>query len=99
VWPGFSLHEELGWLVKAGVTPLEALEAATLNPARFLDKERELGTVERGKLADFVLLDASPLDDIQNTQRIAAVMANGRYMDKSELQKMLAELEAVADRK
>jgi hypothetical protein len=98
-WPGFSLHEELEWLVKAGLTPLEALQAATLNPARFLGKEKELGTVERGKLADLVLLDANPLEDIRNTQRIAAVVANGRYMDKSELQRMLSELEAAANKK
>jgi imidazolonepropionase-like amidohydrolase len=78
---------------------MEALRAATLNPARFLGKERELGTVERGKLADLVLLDANPLEDIRNTQRIAAVVANGRYMDKSELQKMLSELEAAANKK
>jgi hypothetical protein len=99
VWPGFSLHEELEWLVKAGLTPLEALQAATLNPARYLGKEKELGTVERGKLADLVLLDDNPLEDIRNTQRIATVMANGRYMGKSELQKMLSELEAAANRK
>lgn len=98
-WPGFSLHEELEWLVKAGLTPLEALQAATLNPARYLDKEKELGTVERGKLADLVLLDDNPLEDIRNTQRIAAVMANGRYMDTSTLQKMLSELAAAANRK
>jgi imidazolonepropionase-like amidohydrolase len=96
VWPGFSLHEELEWFVKAGLTPIEALQTATLNPARYLGKEKELGTVERGKLADLVLLDANPLEDIRNTQRIAAVMANGRYMDKTELQKMLSELEAAA---
>jgi pimeloyl-ACP methyl ester carboxylesterase len=99
VWPGFSLHEELEWLVKAGLTPIEALQAATLNPAQFLGREKELGTVERGKLADLVLLDDNPLEDIRNTQRIAAVMANGRYMDKTELQKMLWELEVAANRK
>jgi hypothetical protein len=97
-WPGFSLHEELEWLVKAGLTPLEALQAATLNPARYLGNEKELGTVERGKLADLVLLDNNPLDDIRNTQRIAGVMANGRYMGRSELQTMLSELEAAAKR-
>jgi hypothetical protein len=90
-WPGFSLHEEMEWLVKAGLTPLEALRAATLNPARCLGKEKELGTVGRGKLADLVFLDANPLEDIRNTQRIAAVVANGRYMGKSGLQKMLSE--------
>jgi imidazolonepropionase-like amidohydrolase len=99
VWPGFSLHEELQWLVKAGLTPLEALQTGTLNPARYLGKKKELGTVERGKLADLVLLDENPLEDIRNTQKIAAVMTNGRYMDKPELQKMLSELEAAANKK
>jgi hypothetical protein len=99
VWPGFSLHEELQWFVKAGLTPVEALQTATLNPARYLAKEKELGTVERGKLADLVLLDANPLEDIRNTQRIIAVVANGRYMDGAELQKMRSELEAAAARK
>lgn len=99
VWPGFSLHEELEWLVKAGLTPVEALRAATLNPAQYLDNEKDLGTVDLGKLADLVLLDANPLEDIRNTQRLAAVMANGRYLDRSELQKMLSELEAAANRK
>jgi hypothetical protein len=98
VWPGFSLHEELEWFVKAGLTPLEALRTATLNPARYLGKEKELGTVERGKLADLVLLDGNPLENIRNTQRIAAVLANGRYFPKPELQRMLSELEAAAKR-
>jgi hypothetical protein len=98
VWPGFSLHEELEWLVKAGLTPIEALQTATLNPARFLGQEKELGTIERGKLADLVLLDGNPLEDIHNTQRIAAVIANGRYFPKPELQRMLSELEAAAKR-
>jgi hypothetical protein len=98
VWPGFSLHEELEWFVKAGLTPIEALQTATLNPARYLGKEKELGTVEPGKLADLVLLDSNPLEDIRNTQRIAAVVANGRHMAKPELQRMLSELEAAAKR-
>lgn len=97
-WPGFSLHEELEWLVETGLTPLEALQTATLNPARFLGRAKELGTIERGKLADLVLLDGNPLEDIRNTQRVAAVVANGRYMDKPELQRMLSELEAAAEK-
>ena len=97
-WPGFSLHEELEWLVKAGLTPMEAIQAATLNPARYLGKEKELGTVERGKLADLVLLDNNPLEDIRYTRRIAAVLANGKYMGRSELQTMFSELEAAAKR-
>ncbi len=68
-FPGFSLHDELVLLVNAGLTTMEALQAATMNPARFLGKERELGTVEKGKIADLVLLDANPLYDIVNTQK------------------------------
>jgi imidazolonepropionase-like amidohydrolase len=51
-FPGFSLHDELGFLVQAGLTPIEALQAATLNSARFLGKEKEMGTIEKGKIAD-----------------------------------------------
>jgi imidazolonepropionase-like amidohydrolase len=95
-YPGFSLHDELELLVLAGLTPLEALQTATLNPARYLGRERELGTIERGKLADLVLLDANPLDDIRNTRRIAAVVVGGRYLPAPELRKLLAEVEAAA---
>ena len=80
----------------AGFTPLEALQTATLNPAQFLGMEDRLGTIEKDKLADLVLLDANPLDDIRNTQKIAAVIVNGRYLPRAELDKMLAGVEAVA---
>jgi imidazolonepropionase-like amidohydrolase len=76
--PGFGLHEELQWLVRAGLSPFDALRAATLEPARFLNLQDSLGTIAVGKLADVVLLDANPLDDIRNTSRIRAVVANGR---------------------
>ena len=98
-FPGFSLHDELVLLVSAGLTPMEALQAATLNPARFLGKESELGTVEKGKLADLVLLDANPLEDIHNTQKINAVMVRGKLIPSAELQRMLATIEAAANRK
>ena len=98
-FPGFSLHDELVLLVNAGLTPMEALQAATLNPARFLGKESELGTVEKGKIADLVLLDANPLEDIHNTQKINAVMVRGKLIPKAELQRMLATIEAAANRK
>jgi imidazolonepropionase-like amidohydrolase len=93
-FPGFGLHEELELFVEAGLTPLEALRTATLNPAEFLGKEKTLGTIEKGKFADLVLLDANPLEDIKNTTRIAAVVANGKYLPKSELEKLLAQVEA-----
>ncbi|MGH8211480.1 MAG: amidohydrolase family protein [Steroidobacteraceae bacterium] len=96
VVPGFSLHEELALLVKAGLTPLQALQTATINPARFLGEERQLGTIEVGKLADVVLLDADPLADIHNTASIAAVFADGRYLSKRALQQMLGEVETSA---
>jgi imidazolonepropionase-like amidohydrolase len=93
IFPGFSLHEELQRFVAAGFTPMEALQTATLNPAKFLGRESELGTIEKGKLADLVLLDANPLDDISNTQKIAGVVANGRYFSRAELDKLLAGVE------
>lgn len=96
--PGFDLHDELVLLVRAGLTPMEALQAATLNPAKFLGKLHDQGTVEKGKLADLVLLDANPLRDINNTKRINAVVVGGRFIAKSELQEMLAKIEAAANK-
>ncbi|MGH9958672.1 MAG: amidohydrolase family protein, partial [Pyrinomonadaceae bacterium] len=71
----------------------EALQAATINPARFLGRLDSLGTVERGKIADLVLLDANPLESISNTQRIYAVILNGKYLSRVELNQMLAAVE------
>lgn len=99
VYPGYSLHDELALLVEAGLTPFEALQSATRNPAEYLGKLAVLGTVEKGKLADLVLLDANPLENIKNTQKIAAVMVNGRYLPKEVLQRMLADVEALANKK
>jgi imidazolonepropionase-like amidohydrolase len=89
VFPGFSLHDELGLFVRAGLTPLQSLQAATLNPAKFMGRLADMGTVEKGKLADLVLLDANPLDDIANTRRIRAVVLAGRYFDRADLDRML----------
>lgn len=91
--PGVSLHEELGLLVEAGLTPLDALRTATINPAKVLGKLDSMGTIEVGKLADFVLLDANPLADIANTQRIRAVVADGRLYRRSDLDRLLATVE------
>ena len=99
IFPGFSLQDELALLVRAGLTPLEALQAATINPARFFGMQDKLGTVETSKLADLVLLNGNPLDDIHNTQRIQAVVVNGRYFSRVELDRMLAEVEAAASKK
>ena len=94
-FPGFSLHDELGWLVKAGLPPMAALQAATRNPALFLGRH-DAGTIEPGKLADLVLLDADPLQDIGNTRRIAAVVANGKFYSRAAIEKMLAGIERMA---
>jgi imidazolonepropionase-like amidohydrolase len=91
---GFSLHDELQLLVEAGLTPLEALQAATRNPARCLNRLIDWGTVEPGKLADLVLLDANPLDDIRNIRRIRGVIVNGRLLLPADLRNMLADVEA-----
>jgi len=72
------------------------LQTATLNPARFFGMEDQLGTIEKDKLADLVLLKANPLDNIANTQNIAAVISNGRYFSSTDLQAMLAAVEATA---
>jgi imidazolonepropionase-like amidohydrolase len=94
-FPGFSLHDELALLVSAGLTPMEALQAATRNPARYLGTIGASGTIEKGKTADLVILDADPLADIHNTTRIAGVIAGGRYFAKPALDEMLAGLEAL----
>jgi imidazolonepropionase-like amidohydrolase len=99
VFPGFSLHDELTLLVQAGLTPMEALQTATYNPAKFLGLSASLGTIEKGKLADLMLLDANPLESISNTRKIAAVIVNGRYLPRESLDKILADVEAAAIRK
>ncbi len=96
IFPGFSLHEELQRFVAAGFTPLEALQTATINPALFFGMEDQAGTVEKGKFADLVLLSANPLEDIANTQKIAAVIVNGRYLRRADLDKMVGRVEAAA---
>jgi imidazolonepropionase-like amidohydrolase len=96
IFPGFSLHEELQRFVAAGFTPLEALQTATINPARFFGREEQFGSIEKGKFADLVLLSANPLEDIANTQKVAAVIANGRYFSHADLEKILARVEGSA---
>jgi len=96
VFPGFSLHEEIAFFVKAGFTPMEALQTATRNPAQFLGRLEDLGTVEAGKIADLVLLDANPLDDIPNTQKINAVVLAGRFFSRKDLDEMLQRVQVAA---
>lgn len=94
--PGFSLHEELALLVQCGLTPMQALQAATSTPAGVLNKSKDLGTIEVGKLADLILLDANPLEDIHNTQRIRAVIVGGKVMNRLALDELLALGETLA---
>lgn len=86
---GFTVHREMENLVAAGLSPYEALAAATRNPAEFLHALGEWGTIEEGKRADLVLLDANPLADIRNTTRIAAVSIGGRWFERPELLRMI----------
>jgi len=92
LFPGWGVHDEMALLVRAGLTPMEAIQAATRNPATFLGLDRSVGTIEKNKLADMVLLSANPLEDINNTRKIAAVFFQGRMFDRPELKRMLASL-------
>jgi Amidohydrolase family len=96
VYPGFSLHEELALLVQAGWTPMQAVQAATSGAAEFMGKSATQGTIEKGKVADVVLLDADPLGDIHNTSRIAAVVVRGKFLDRSALDELLSSVEKFA---
>jgi hypothetical protein len=82
--PGYSLHSDLERLVEAGLSPLDALRTATLNPAKFLQHEADFGTIEVGATADLVLLSANPLDDIRNTRKIVKVLRQGHVVGSSE---------------
>ncbi|MFD8496508.1 amidohydrolase family protein [Amycolatopsis sp. NPDC059657] len=95
-FPGFSLHDELGLMVDAGLSPMDSLRAVTSEAARFLGLEHSTGTVTAGKFADLVVLDANPLDDIRNTQKIHAVVTRGRVIDRAQREKLLADVEAAA---
>jgi imidazolonepropionase-like amidohydrolase len=83
--PGFSLHREIELYVKAGFTPLDALQSATIVPARVMGKDSDSGSIEIGKRGDIVILDANPLDDIANTRKIFRVVSNGRVFDPALL--------------
>jgi imidazolonepropionase-like amidohydrolase len=89
---GFSMHDELELLVKAGLTNEEALKSATILPAEWLGIDKITGTIETNKLADLVLLDENPLDNIKNTRKIAGVFVNGKFLEKTKLNAMLADL-------
>ena len=90
--PGFAIHRELEYLVDAGLTPFEALQTGTANPARFFGQRDMIGVVKTGAAADLILLDANPLDDITNTRRIHGVMVRGRWLPRRELDVILDRL-------
>jgi hypothetical protein len=96
VFPGSSLHEELALLVQAGLTPMQALQSATKLPAEFFGKLPTQGTIEQGKTADLLLLDANPLSDIHNTQKIRAVILRGKLLDRNVLDDLLIKEENFA---
>jgi hypothetical protein len=96
MFPGSSVHDELQELVTAGLSPAEALRAATLSGAEYLGRAGDLGTVQPGRLADLVLLDADPLADVANVSRIHAVILNGRVFERRALDSMLASVETAA---
>ncbi len=83
--PGYSLHSELEMLVRAGLSPLQAIESATVRPAQFFKLEKSMGNIAVGMRADLVLLTADPLEDIRNTREIALVISQGRVYDRSKL--------------
>jgi len=87
--PGHSLHRELELYVEAGFTPMEALQSATLVPARAMGREKDLGTVEAGKLADFLVIDGDPLADVRNLRKVVTVVQGGRAYDPASLWRMV----------
>lgn len=93
VFEGFSLHKELELLVKCGLTPMEALQTATINAAECVGKLDSLGTIEEGKIADLILLDANPLLSIENTKRINSVFYNGKCINRVALDKILDNID------
>jgi len=96
VIPGISLHLELQRFVAAGFTPLEALQTATLNPAKFYDKLEDFGSIAPGRIADLVLLRANPLDDIANTRTIAGVVHDGQYLSQQDIDQLRTKLKQLA---
>lgn len=96
IFPGFSLHDELGQLVENGFSPLEALQTATLNPARFYHATDSLGTVRAGHVADLVILDGNPLADIRNVARVHAVVLNGVPIDAARRAAIFKTAEGLA---
>jgi hypothetical protein len=92
VAPGSSLHHELELLTESGLTPYEAMRAATVVPASFLGKEREFGTIATGKRADLLFIDGNPLEDVTRLRQPIGIMTRGRWLPREQMQQMLAAL-------
>ena len=95
-YPGFSLHDELRFYVKAGLSPAQALRTATLNPALYFNIEKTHGTISPGKTAHLVLLSDNPLSDIANTQKIEMVILRGKLYTRKDLDELLAKVKKMA---
>jgi len=95
-FPGFSLHDELAWFVKAGIKPIDVLKIATVNPAIYFGTQKEFGTIEKGKVADLVLLDADPLQNIDNARKVDCVILGGKLLGRAELDKLMPKQTKVA---
>src|SRR5262249_39396453 len=93
---GFCLHDELAAMVRGGMTPLAALQTATINPVRYFGLEQAAGTVASGRRADLALLDENPLADIASVRRIRGVIVAGRLLDRDALDKVLARVKEAA---
>jgi imidazolonepropionase-like amidohydrolase len=88
--PGFCLHDELQALTEAGLSPLQAIQTATVNPARLLGRQKTEGTIAIGSRADVVLLGGDPRTDIRNTRRVTAVIAGGRLLTTADIDRIIA---------
>lgn len=95
-YPGLGVHDELSLLVASGLSTLEALQSATLNPARYYDKVDFMGSVEKGKFADLVILRKNPLEDIANIREVEMVISNGVVYSRADLNKFLEEAAAIS---
>lgn len=93
--PGFSIHHELNGIMNAGLSPLEAIQTGTINPAKFFNMEGQFGEVIEGASADLILLDSNPLENIKNLKNPAGVMVRGRWLNRETIESKLAE---IADR-
>lgn len=87
--PGLSLHQEMEVMVEAGLSPLQVIKSASYNPSRYFATEDQLGLIRENYIADLILLNSNPLEQINNSRDIFAVIKNGRYLDREHLDSLL----------